>query len=181
MTPKIVAIAGSTRRSSLHKELARAAVDEAARAGFDATFVDLAELPLPLYDGDLEAASGVPEAAHRLYELLADTDVVLFASPEYNGGYTAVLKNAIDWVTRIDRSVFARPTLLISASSGKGGGAKGLGLLRKTLEHMAVPVVSELSLPNAGPGVGSHPAVRHQLRALVADAAESSAGLQRAS
>ncbi|MEX1279198.1 MAG: NAD(P)H-dependent oxidoreductase [Acidimicrobiia bacterium] len=173
MTHKIVAIAGSTRAASLHKQLVRAAAHEAERLGASATVVDLSDHPMPLYDGDLEDAEGVPGSARELHAVLADADVVFIASPEYNGGYTAVLKNAIDWVTRVEKQVFQRPTVLASASPGRGGGAKGLAGLRTTLEHMAVPVVAEFSVPGAGPGFADHPVVRDLIRSSLEQAFDS--------
>ncbi len=169
MTPTVVAFAGSTRQSSLHKELARGAAHEAERMGAVGRFIDLADLPMPLYDWDLEQAEGVPQQAIDLHAALADADVLFIASPEYNGGFTAVLKNAIDWVTRVEKTVFARPTVLASTSSGRGGGARGLALLRTNLEHMAVPVVGEFSVPGGAPGVGNHPVVRGLIRSALAD------------
>lgn len=180
MTHKLVAIAGSTRRASLHKQLTHAAADEAGRIGATATVVDLSDYPMPLYDGDLEDAEGVPDSAVALHRLLAEADAVFIASPEYNGGYTAVLKNAIDWITRVERVVFQRPTVLASASPGRGGGAKGLAGLRTTLDHMAVPVVDELVFPGAGAGFADHPAVRSMLRSALV-AAFDPAELRRAS
>lgn len=173
MSPTIVTLAGSTRRASLHKELARGAAHEAGRMGAVGRFLDLADFPLPLYDWDLEQAEGVPRAAVDLHAALATADVLFIASPEYNGGYTAVLKNAIDWVTRVEKAVFARPTVLASTSSGRGGGAKGLALLRTNLEHMAVPVVGEFSIPGGGVGVGDHPLVRAKIRSALEDALAS--------
>ncbi len=173
MTHKIVAIAGSTRTESLHKQFTAAAAHEAERLGATATVVDLSDFPMPLYDGDLEDAEGVPEAAHALHALLADADVVFIASPEYNGGYTAVLKNAIDWVTRVEKQVFQRPTVLAAASPGKGGGTKGMAGLRTTLEHMRVPVVDEISVPGAGPGFADHPVVRALVRSALEQALDA--------
>ncbi|MEX1279773.1 MAG: NAD(P)H-dependent oxidoreductase [Acidimicrobiia bacterium] len=170
MPHKLVAIAGSTRQASLHKQFIAAAAHEAERLGLDAAVVDLSDYPMPLYDGDLEDAEGVPEAAVALRDLIAEADVVLIASPEYNGGYTAVLKNAIDWVTRVEKQVFQRPTVLAAASPGRGGGAMGLAGLRTTLEHMGVHVVDEISVQGAGPGFADRPVVRDLVRSSLVEA-----------
>lgn len=148
--PTVLVFAGSARRASLNKQLARIAAEVVTGLGGEGVFVDLADYPLPLYDGDLEQAEGIPANAYDFSSLVGDADALLYVSPEYNGAYTPLLKNTIDWVTRIDRRVFAKPTALASASPGGTGGRNGLKLLRATLEHMAVPVIDEqFTLPHA--------------------------------
>ena len=98
--PRILVFAGSTRAASLHRQLAQRATEALRRAGMDATFADLRDYPMPLYDGDLEDGSGVPATAKALKELFREADGFVIASPEHNGSYTALLKNAIDWVSR---------------------------------------------------------------------------------
>lgn len=95
-TPKILAFAGSTRTDSFNKKLVRIAAQGATAAGADATFVDLRDFPLPLFDEDLEARDGLPATARQFKDLLLAHDGLLIASPEYNSSFTAVLKNAID-------------------------------------------------------------------------------------
>lgn len=106
------------------------------------------DYPMPLYDADLEAEVGVPEEADRLHDVLVAADVVIFACPEFNGGPTPLLKNAIDWVTRVSkRPLEGKPVGLISATPGSGGGAVGLGVmsiimrsLRARLHDQTLPV-----------------------------------------
>src|SRR4051812_26635967 len=98
--PKIVAFAGSLRSGSWNKKLIAFAVDAARQAGADVTLVDLRELALPLFDQDIEDASGLPEGARKLKALLRESDGFLIASPEYNSSITGALKNAIDWASR---------------------------------------------------------------------------------
>ena len=100
MSAKILAFAGSTRSNSFNKRLVRAAAVMAEEAGATVTIVDLRDYPLPLYDGDLEQAEGLPEHAATLYELFKSHDALLISSPEYNSSVSAVLKNTIDWVSR---------------------------------------------------------------------------------
>ena len=99
-TPKILALAGSTREGSYNKKLVRVAAAGAQAAGGEVTLVDLRELPMPLYDGDLEAAEGLPPNARILKRLMIAHDGLLISAPEYNSSITAVLKNAIDWASR---------------------------------------------------------------------------------
>ena len=146
----IITFAGSTRRQSLNKMLAISAAVEAKRLGAEALFVDLAEYPLPLYNEDFEDLEGIPANALALGELIRHADGLFIASPEYNGAYSALLKNMLDWLSRIDRNILSRPTAIASASPGRRGGANGLDALRAVLEHMRAPVmVHQLSVPNA--------------------------------
>src|SRR5438876_12428516 len=98
--PRILAFAGSTRGESFNKKLVRIAAEGARSAGGDVTLIDLRDYPLPLFDGDLEAADGLPEKARELKRLFLNHDGLLISEPEYNSSITAVLKNTIDWVSR---------------------------------------------------------------------------------
>jgi chromate reductase len=100
MTPRILAFAGSTRGESFNKKLVQIAVKGARGAGADLTLLDLEDFPLPLFDQDLEAEHGMPDNGTKLKRLFIDHDGLLVASPEYNSSITAVLKNAIDWLSR---------------------------------------------------------------------------------
>src|SRR4051812_41836968 len=97
---RVLCFAGSARRDSLNKKLARVAAEAARAAGAEVTFVDLDSYPIPLYHGDLEAAEGMPPHAMRLRELFLSHDALLIASPENNGSVSALLKNTIDWLSR---------------------------------------------------------------------------------
>src|SRR3978361_1282663 len=99
-TPRILCFAGSLRRDSLNKKLVQIAMSGAKAAGADVTFVDLKDLPLAVYDGDVEAEQGIPENAQKLKELMLANDAFLIAAPEYNSSITGALKNAIDWASR---------------------------------------------------------------------------------
>ena len=116
MAQRIIALAGSARRESLNKRLAQVAAARVSALGGSGVFLDLADYRMPLYDGDYETAQGVPGSALALGEQVAAADGLIIASPEYNGSYPALLKNTIDWLTRIDRRIWVRPTALLSAS-----------------------------------------------------------------
>ena len=118
----IVGISGSVRNGSFNAALLRAAA-EAAPAG---TAVEIASIkPIPLYDGDLEAEQGIPEAVTALKERIAAADGLIFATPEYNSSLPGVLKNAIDWLSRpandIPRVFGGKPVAIIGATPGAGG------------------------------------------------------------
>ena len=154
--PMILVLAGSTRKESIHRKLARLAVEALQAAGVEAVFADLRDYPMPIYDGDLEVEQGLPPNAKALKELARQSDGFLFASPEYNGSYPAILKNAIDWVSRPEPGerhleVFAgKPAAIVSASPGPGGGRRVLGQLRQLLEMMRVTVIpGDLAIPRA--------------------------------
>jgi len=100
MMPRILAFAGSTRRESFNKKLVAIAAQGARVAGAEVTLIDLKDFPLPLFDQDLEAEHGMPENGKKLKKLFIDHDGLLIASPEYNSSFPAVVKNAIDWVSR---------------------------------------------------------------------------------
>ena len=147
-TPKLLAFAGSLRRDSLNKKLARVAGEAARAAGASVTFLDLAELPMPLFDEDLERA-GTPDNVRRWKELLRAHDGFLLASPEHNSSYPAVLKNAIDWATRPAPgepalAAFAGKTAaLLAASPGALGGIRMLPQLRNLLMNIRVAVIPD--------------------------------------
>jgi chromate reductase len=139
--PKILVFAGSIRSGSFNARLAAAAARELMQAEADVTLISLADYPLPLYDGNLEAASGPPANAHKLKRLIGSQQGVFIASPEYNASITPLLKNTLDWVSRVRdpkepplaayrNRVFA----LGAASNGTYGGMRSLMTLRQVLE-----------------------------------------------
>jgi len=143
--PRIVAFAGSTRSDSFNKKLIKHVAKAAEEAGAEVTLVDLRDYRMPLYDGDLEADSGLPEKAAELKVLLSEADALAISSPEYNGSLSAVLKNSIDWLSRpgaVEGSVFAKKVgLIVSASPGALGGLRGLVHLRSILTNLGVFVI----------------------------------------
>src|SRR5450755_2273980 len=98
--PKIVAFAGSLRAASYNKKLVAVAAEAARAAGAEVTVVDLREFNLPLFDQDIEDATGLPEGAKKFKALLRASDGILLSSPEYNSSIPGILKNAIDWASR---------------------------------------------------------------------------------
>lgn len=145
--PRILAFAGSTRTGSVNKMLLRVAAEEVKKAGGEITLVDLRDLPMPLYDGDLEESEGPPPNATKLYELMKDHQGLLLACPEYNSSITGVLKNAIDWVSRPREgepplaAFSGKVAALMSASPGALGGLRGLVHVRSILGNMRVTVI----------------------------------------
>lgn len=149
VVPKVLAFAGSTRGGSFNKKLIRVAAAAAQAAGAEVTLVDLRDLPMPLFDGDLEASEGIPENARKLKALMKSHHGLLLACPEYNSSITAVLKNAIDWASRPmegERPLecfTGKVAALLSASPGALGGLRGLVTVRSILGNLQVLVLPE--------------------------------------
>ncbi|WP_202985782.1 MULTISPECIES: NAD(P)H-dependent oxidoreductase [unclassified Nostoc] len=154
--PKILAFAGSTRIDSYNKKLVKIAAAGAKAAGAEVTYIDLRDLPLPLFDEDLEAQKGLPANARTFKDLMISHQGLLIASPEYNSSLTAVLKNAIDWASRpapneAPLAAFAgKVASIMSASPGALGGLRGLVHLRSILGNIKVLVLpDQLAVPKA--------------------------------
>lgn len=146
---KIIALAGSLRKDSVNKKLVRIAAQAATEAGAEVTYVDLKDFPMPIYDQDIEDASGLPEHAQRLKELFKSHQGIIIASPEYNSSVSAALKNAIDWISRQGEGEKAlaafdgKVAALLSASPGGLGGLRGLVHLRSILGNIKVTVLPD--------------------------------------
>src|ERR1700733_13055904 len=148
--PKIVAFAGSLRAGSYNKKLVAIAAEAARAAGAEVTVVDLRELALPVFDQDIEDASGLPEGARKFKALLRASDGFLIAAPEYNSSITAALKNAIDWASRSETddepslaAFRGKAAALMSASPGALGGLRGLVTVRSILSNIGVLVLPD--------------------------------------
>jgi NAD(P)H-dependent FMN reductase len=151
---KILVIPGSLRTGSLNAKLASVAIAEFARANVEVTRLSLADYPLPIYDADLESHSGVPTNAINLKRMIGAHQGVLLVTPEYNSAPPPLLKNAIDWVSRVQDphetqgQVFrSRAFALAAASNGKLGGARCLAALRLILSGCrALVIPNQLTL-----------------------------------
>ena len=166
---KILVIPGSLRTGSINIKLAKAAVDEFARADIEVSLLSLGDYPLPIYDGDLEDKSGVPLHAINLKRMICAHDGVLIVTPEYNSSLPPLLKNAIDWVTRVDERddlqghVFrGRPFAIAAASEGKLGGTRGLAALRLILSGCrALVIPNQLALSFADQAYDDRDRLKH--------------------
>lgn len=146
---KVLAFSGSLRRDSYNKRLVAAAANGARAAGAEVTILDLASLPMPIFDEDLEARDRVHPNAMKLKELMKSHDGFLISSPEYNSSISAALKNAIDWASRpvpgeLPLGAFAGKVAgIMAASPGMLGGLRGLVHLRAILGNIQVLVVPD--------------------------------------
>jgi len=156
---RLLFFAGSTREGSFNKKLARLAQHISTANGIEGVFVDLRDYPMPLYSGDLEAEHGPPQKAAEFKALLGEYQGVFIASPEYNSSITPLLKNTLDWVTRVrgkgetGLEVYKSRVFAISgASGGYYGAMRGLLHLRQILEVGvgATVIPQQLALPRGG-------------------------------
>lgn len=148
---KILVFAGSLRQGSFNKKFAREAMRLLIARGVAAEFVDLQPLAIPVYDGDLEAASGVPAGAQALAAKILSADALLISTPEYNGSIPGILKNTVDWLSRLKPvSLTGKNLLLIAASPGALGGIRSLWHSRQPFEVLGTYVFPEMmALPLA--------------------------------
>ena len=156
--PKILVILGSLRTGSHNARLAALAAKELALLDAEVTRISLEDYELPLFDADLAAASGPPVAAFKLRQALVARRGVFITSPEYSASITPLLKNAIDWVSRVRErgeptyaAFKGRVFALGSATSGGGGGIRSLMALRQILELGcgALVIPEQVSVPRA--------------------------------
>jgi NAD(P)H-dependent FMN reductase len=127
--------------------LVKLAAEAARLAGAEVTQIDLRDMPMPLYDGDLEKAQGLPPDAKRFKQLMIEHDGLLISAPEYNSSISGVLKNAIDWASRPEPNepplvaFTGKVAALMSASPGALGGLRGLVTVRSILSNINVLVL----------------------------------------
>ncbi|MBE9128695.1 MULTISPECIES: NADPH-dependent FMN reductase [unclassified Coleofasciculus] len=155
---KILAFAGSAREKSFNKMLVKIAAEGAKSAGAEATYLDLRDLPMPLFDEDLEAREGLPENVLKFKQLMKAHQGLLIASPEYNSSISPLLKNAIDWASRPEPGepplglicFRDKVAVLMSTSPGGLGGLRGLVHVRSILSNIGVLVLpDQKAIPNA--------------------------------
>ncbi len=155
---RLLFFAGSARAGSHNKRLADLAHRIALANGVEGVFVDLEDYPMPIYHGDIEAEQGPPEEARKFKALLGEYHGVFIASPEYNASIAPLLKNTLDWVTRVRAKgetgleVFRSRVFAISgASPGYYGGMRSLLQLRDILAGGlgATVIPQQIALPRA--------------------------------
>ena len=133
----VVFIGGSRRKDSLNAKLKHRLAEVADKHGIRHDIVDADALDAPIYHGDLEAADGVPESMKKLAEKIQSASKVVLVSPEYNSSVSPLIKNAIDWVSRVETQAWAGKTVLLAAASPGGlGGIRGLSHLRDILGNV---------------------------------------------
>ncbi len=177
---KILVIPGSLRTGSHNARLAAAAAYQFAQAGAEVTRISLGDFPLPIYDGDLQTKSGVPKNAINLKRMIGAHQGVLFVTPEYNSSVPPLVKNTIDWVTRVQDAQEIRGQVfrdrifaIAAASESRLGGTRALAALRLILSACHATVIpNQLAVSFAGEAYDDmdrlkHPADIEALNALV--------------
>lgn len=139
---KIVAIPGSLREKSLHRQLLRA-LPALAPENMEITVFELHDVPI--YNQDVEEAEGFPPAVQAFRDAIANSDGLIFATPEFNGAMSGVIKNGIDWASR-QGLLGKRPVTAISGSPGSLGATKGQESIRACLNHLGMYVLARPSL-----------------------------------
>lgn len=188
MSVHLLAFCGSARSESCNRRLLAAAVAAARAAGAGITELELRSDLLPLYDGDLEAQHGLPVAVRELKELFAAHDGFLIATPEYNGFFPPLLKNALDWVSRpapeLPAPYAGKTAALLAASPGALGGIRCLPHLRLLLSNLGITVApGQMALGRAdqafsADGRLADPAQQAMLEKTVADLIRLTAALK---
>ncbi|NQV25273.1 MAG: NAD(P)H-dependent oxidoreductase [Rhodopirellula sp.] len=173
---RILAFAGSTRQASFNKKLVAAAAKSAEAAGATVTLIDLADFPLPIFDEDYEAEHGMPENGAKLKQLFIEHNGLLIASPEYNSSVSAVLKNAIDWVSRraadepMKVAFLGKTAAIMAASPGGLGGIRGLVHLRSILQNIGVLVMpDQITLSEAHTAFGDDGSLQNERKQMSVD------------
>jgi chromate reductase, NAD(P)H dehydrogenase (quinone) len=158
MAAKILVFAGSIRTGAYSGRTADVATRELLQQGAEVTRISLADYPLPIMDQDLERERGIPDNALKLARQFVAHDAVLICTPEHNGSIPALLKNAIDWMSRVHRDN-GRPLEpfrgkvggICSSSEGHFAGIRSANHLRAVLSHIGMELISpQVSVPRAG-------------------------------
>ncbi|MBL8583228.1 MAG: NAD(P)H-dependent oxidoreductase [Rhizobiaceae bacterium] len=164
MTPRILLFAGSTRSGAYSGRTADAAMKELAVQGADVTRLSLADYPLPLMNEDLEREQGLPDNAVKLARHFHRHDGILICTPEYNGSIPPLVKNTIDWVSRVHKDggkpvtpFNGKVAAICSSSEGHFAGIRSAAHLRAVLSHIGMEVIApQVSVPRAGDAFDEH-------------------------
>lgn len=144
---KLLAFAGSVRQASYNQAIVDVAAQGAREYGVEVNVVSLADYAMPLFNEDEEQQHGIPDNAKAFKKLLTEHDGFLIASPEYNSSYPALLKNAIDWASRMEegdkpmQAFKGKVAGIMAASAGGLGGMRVLVVLRMLLANIGVTVI----------------------------------------
>ncbi|WMI64775.1 NAD(P)H-dependent oxidoreductase [Aestuariibaculum sp. YM273] len=144
---KIITVAGSNSQKSINKSLIT--YTAGLLDNFEIISIDLNDYVLPIYGADFEAENGIPRAVKRLDELLDTADGFIVSLAEHNGSYSAVFKNILDWLSRVNMKIWKeKPMLLMAASPGGRGGASVLQSANAYFPFMGATITDTFSLPS---------------------------------
>jgi len=143
---KIIAFAGSNSKQSINKQLVEYAVSFLVEA--KAEILDLNDYELPLFSVDLEREKGYPENARKFLSKIKESDGIIISLAEHNAAYTAVFKNFLDWMSRIEgKTFYGKPMLLMATSNGARGGRSVLDIASSRFPRHDADIVAVFSLP----------------------------------
>jgi len=153
----ILFISGSTRKGSLNTKLVKYSYDYAIGIGLESKLIDLTDYEMPIYQGDWENENGLPQDIKKLKELFFNSKGFFISTPEYNGFFSPLLMNTIDWLSRSEtkdesslKAFRNKVAMIVAASPGKLGGMRALPHLRLFLNNVGVNVLpNEMGVPFA--------------------------------
>lgn len=149
MSKKIVAFGASSSKNSINKKLATWAASQVK--GAEVNVLDLNDFEMPIYSIDKENENGVPQLAHNFKAHLKNSDGIIISFAEHNGAYSAAFKNIMDWISRIEKDVWAsKPMFLMATSPGGRGGISALEIAVNKFKHMNSNTIVNFSLPSFG-------------------------------
>lgn len=144
---KILAFAASNSSQSINKKLVTYA--SSLLNQHDINILDIIDYDMPIYSSDLEEAHGIPDAAHKFLNEIAQADALIVSFAEHNGNYTVAFKNLFDWTSRINQKVYqGKPIVMLSTSPGPGGASSVLSLAHHSAHYFDGNVVASLSIPS---------------------------------
>lgn len=142
---KIIAFSGSNSSTSINQQFVKFMATQLTKV--EVEVLDLRDFEAPIFSTDLEAEIGSPESMKALFEKMSSADGFIVSTPEHNGYMPAVLKNTIDWLSRMGRKVFnEKPVVFTSASQGGRGGASALGQMLQVMPHQGAKIVGSHSV-----------------------------------
>lgn len=143
---KILAFSGSSSSLSINQSLAQYTIELLSQ--YETNLIDLRDYMAPIYSIDIEKGIGIPQNIKKLNRLIEEHDGLLISLPEHNGAVTALFKNTVDWLSRIDKKfLMGKKILLLSASPGKRGAASALEQGSKLLHYFGGIVIDTYSIP----------------------------------
>lgn len=149
MTRRILAFAASNSSTSINRQLVNYAASLLEDAEVET--LDIHDFEMPLYRADREVDEGIPQLAHDFLARIAAVDALLISFAEHNGAYSAAFKNLFDWCSRVGRDVWqGKPMVLLSTSTGAGGGMRSLSIAASAAPHFGGEVVGTLAVPKFG-------------------------------
>jgi len=147
MSTKIITLGGSSSKKSINKTLANYTAGLLENVSVEA--LDLNDYQIPMYSVDEEGENGIPADVHKISDQFLATDAFVVSLAEHNGAYAAAFKNVMDWISRVDGSIWKKkPMLLLSTSPGARGGATVMAAALGSFPHLGATVVAHFSLPS---------------------------------